>query len=43
MLLIVLFLGMMPSPSQLSPNLYEASQQKELEWNRSQLKWFRHC
>ena len=40
MLLIMLFLGMMPSPSQLSPNSYEAFEQKELEWNRSQLKWF---
>ena len=40
MLFLMLFLGMLPSPSQLSPNSYEAFEQKELEWNRSQLKWF---
>ena len=40
MLLIVLFLGMMPSPSQLSPNSYETFELEHREWNRSQLKWY---
>ncbi len=40
MLLVVLFLGMLPSPFQLSPHSSESFEQKERERNRSELAFY---